>query len=214
MTWLRNLDLIRFFEFYLTVIFLVSTALRVRFYLAVLALLRAMPGRWPRLLKVISQHHAVFTTWETIFPTLVTLLVLGVYELACHVVWPEAQLTVAGLLRLWPAVPVVVVLGAAMTAFDVYTCARVGKIDRPMVEKYFDQAEYWLRPWAVQVVRAVTFGYVDPRRMVATEVQKALHEMNKMLLTTLWWVSLQAGLRIAYGLAVWLTFAWSVGWGV
>lgn len=209
MTWLRHLDLIRFYEFYLAVIFLVGTGLRVRFYLAVLALLRAMPGRWPRLMQVIRQHHTVFRTWETYFPALVALLLLGVYEFACHVLWPQARLTVADLLHLWAALPIIALLGVAVTAFDVYTCARVGKIDRPMIEKYFDQAEYWLRSWAAPVVRAFTFGYVDPRQMVSAEVQKALHEMNKMLHTTLWWVSVQAGLRIAFGLAVWLTFAWT-----
>ena len=40
-----------------------------------------------------------------------------------------------------------------------------------MLEKYFDQAEYWLRPWTAPVVRVFTFGYINPRQMVATEVR-------------------------------------------
>ena len=39
------------------------------------------------------------------------------------------------------------------------------------------------------------------------EVRKALIEASKLLNATLWWVSIQVGLRIAYGLALWLSFA-------
>lgn len=209
MSWLWDLDLIRFFEFYLAVIFVLGTALRVHQYRAVLGLLGAMPGRWPRLLQVIKQHHAMFLTWETILPGFLALALLGVHSVACRWIWPEAQLKVRDLLHLWPAVPVVLILGLAMTAFDLYTMVRVGKVDRPEIEKYFDQAEYWLRPWTAPVVRVVTFGYVNPRRMVSEEVHKALRELHRLLNSTLWWVIVQTGLRIAYGLAVWLTFACS-----
>ena len=33
----------------------------------------------------------------------------------------------------------------AMLGFDLYSLYLVGRIDRPQLEKYFDQAEYWLR---------------------------------------------------------------------
>jgi hypothetical protein len=209
MGWLWDLDLIRFFEFYLGAIFLVSTALRVQQYLAVAALLRAMPGRWPRLLQLIRQHHSVFRSWETFLPAGLALGLLLVHTLATHLVWPHARLTVADLFRAWPAVPIVGVLGVAMTAFDVYTVMRVSKIDRAMIEKYLDQAEYWLRSWTAPLVRVVTFGYVNPHRIVSQEVQKALVELNRMLNSTLWWIATQAALRIAYGLAVWLTWAFA-----
>jgi len=57
------------------------------------------------------------------------------------------------------------------------------------------------------VVRMVTFGYVNPRRMVAVEVRKALVEASRLLNSTFWWVSVQTGLRVLFGLALWLIFA-------
>jgi hypothetical protein len=207
---LWDLDLIRFFEFYLAFIFLVSTALRIHQYLAVAALLRAMPGRWPRLLHLIRQHHRVFRTWETFLPAGLALGLLLVHTLAIHLIWPHARLTVADLLRLRVALPIVGVLGVAMMGFDLYTMVRVSKIDRPQIEKYLDQAEYWLGSWTAPVVRVVTLGYVNPHKIVSQEVRKALVELNRMLNSTLWWVSTQTGLRIAYGLAVWLTWAFGV----
>jgi hypothetical protein len=61
------------------------------------------------------------------------------------------------------------------------------------------------------VVRVVTFGYVNPRQLVAAEVQTALLSAGHLLNSTLWWVSVQTGLRIAYGLSIWLTFALTQG---
>jgi hypothetical protein len=206
---LWDLDLIRFFEFYLALVFVLNTVLRLRQYFAVLALLRAMPGRWPRLLQLIRQQHGIFLTRETFAPTLVTLALLLVYEAAIHLVWPHARLTLAGLFALRPAVPIVVISGLAMLALDFYIAMDVGKIDRAQTEKYFDQAEYWLRSWTAPVVRVFTFGFIDPRQMVSVEVHKALLELKRLLHSTLWWVSLQTGLRIAFGVAVWVTFAFS-----
>ena len=64
-----------------------------------------------------------------------------------------------------------------------------------------------LRSRTAHVVRVVSFGYINPRRVVAAEVEKALVEVGDMLNFTLWWVSLQIGLRIAFGMSLWLTWA-------
>ena len=48
MAWFWNLPLIPFFDFYLALMFLVSTVLRLRQYEAIIRLVRALPGRWPR----------------------------------------------------------------------------------------------------------------------------------------------------------------------
>ena len=42
--------------------------------------------------------------------------------------------------------------------------------------------------------------------MVAGEVQTALVGVSKLLNTNLWWVSLQAGLRILFGLSLWTAY--------
>jgi hypothetical protein len=209
MNWLWNLDLIRFFEFYLVLLFICSLGFRIRQYRNVLALLRAMPGRWPRLLQLIREHYFIFLTWGNFGPAFIALGLFSIHTLACRLVWPHARITLGGLVDWWPFLVPVVVFGIAMTAVDLYTVVNVGKVDRREVEKYFDQAEYWLRSWTAPMVRVVTFGYVNPRQIVAGEVRKALHELNRLLTSTLWWVSLQTGLRIAYGLSLWLTFAWS-----
>ncbi len=204
-----NLNLIHFFDFYLATMFLLSTAMRVRQYEAAIALVRALPERWPRLLKLVKQHHGVFLTWPTMLPLVLAAALSLVHMLACRLIWPQATLTVDGLSRFWLAWPLVAVSGGIMLAFDLYGTFRVGKIDRPLLEGYFDQAEYWLRSWVAPAVRLFTLGYVNPRRMVTVEVRKALVQASQLLNATLWWVSIQVSLRITFGLFLWLTYAWS-----
>jgi hypothetical protein len=202
-----SLNLIRFFDFYLALAFLLSTFMRFQQYEAIVRLVRALPERWPRLLRLLRQHHAIFLTWPTILPAALALLLSLTHMLAYHLIWPHAKVTVSSLAQ-WPGELVVVAcLGLAMLGVDVYGILKVGKIDRPQLEVYFDQAEYWLRSWVAPVVHVFTFGYVNPRKMVSVEVHKALLQTSKLLNSTLWWISLQVGLRIAFGLSLWLSFA-------
>jgi hypothetical protein len=204
----RNLNLIHLLDFYLMLAFLVSTYLRFRQYRAIVGLAVAVPGRWPRLFQLVRQHRTIFLTWSTALPGMLALALCLLNTLACRLVWPHAKLTVDQLDGLWLAVPVIAVLGAAMLCVDVYATLNVGAVDRRLLEKYFDQAEYWLRSWVAPVVRVFTLGYVNPRQMVAVEVRTALEAASRLLNSTLWWVSLQVSLRLAFGLSLWLTYAW------
>src|SRR5204862_234918 len=140
------------------------------------------------------------------------LALMLVQTLASRLLWPEAGrpphgLTVERLTEHGLAIPFVALFGLAMVAVDVYFILVVGPVDRGEMEKYFDQAEFWLKSWAAPVVRTVTFGRINPRQMVAAEVRTALVSTSKMLNANLWWLILQTALRIGYGLSLWLTYA-------
>jgi hypothetical protein len=209
MATLWDLNLIRFFDFYLALTFVASTGMRLRQYEAVIRLIGAVPQRWPNLLKLVKEHHGIFLTWATMLPAALAFGLYLLHTLACRLIWPHATLTMQALCELRPAVPVVLVLGMAMFLVDLYATFRVGQIDRQLLERSFDQAEYWLRSWVAPVVHVFTLGYINPRRMVAVEVRKALLDASRLLNSTLWWVSGQVGLRIAFGLSVWLSYAFS-----
>ncbi len=212
MTDLLHLNLIRFLDFYFSLLFFIGTYLRFQQYRSIGKLALAGPTRWPRLLKLLHEHRMLFLTWGTVLPALLALLLMLVQLIASRWIWPDAGhsedgLTVERLGHLWLALPIVVPLGLAMVAFDIYTLCRVAVVDREMIEKYFDQAEYWLCSSTAHVVRVVTFGFINPRKMVADEVRKALLAVSAMLNYTLWWMNLQVGLRFAFGLSLWLTWA-------
>jgi hypothetical protein len=172
----------------------------------------AGPGRWPKLVQLVSQYRTIFWTWSMILPALLALGLWIMQMLASRFVFPQAGsppdgLTVARLFELWPALFVVVPTGVAMLGFDVYSLYVVGQIDRPELEKQFDEAEFWLRSRTAHVVRVVTFGRINPRKLVAEEVEKALVAVGDMLNFNLWWISVQMGLRLAFALSLWLTWA-------
>jgi hypothetical protein len=207
MTRLQQLNLIHFFDFYLLLLFLISLYVRLRQYSAVVGLVRAVPGRWPKLFQLVKEHRTVFMTWTTLLPAILALSLSLIHMLACRLVWPQANLTVERLMELWPAIPVVTVCGLAMLGVDLVATFWVGEVDRALLEKYFDQAEYWLHSWAAPVVRFFTLGRVNPRMIVAAEVQKALLEASQLLNSTLWWIAVQVSFRVAFGLSLWVTYA-------
>jgi len=206
---IRDLRLLRLFDFYLALAFLVSTALRVQQYHAMLQVVRAVPGRWPHLFKLVKQYRHLFLTWRTILPLAATLALLLAHTLLRRLVLEGSDLSVQRLLEMTLALPCVVVAGLAMLGVDGYVTFRVGGFDRAELEKYFDQAEFWLRSWTAPVVSFFTLGYINPRKMVRAEVEKALLDASAVINTSLWWTTLQAILRIAFGLSLWLAFAFS-----
>lgn len=208
MAWLLELRLIRFFGFYLALMFLLSTMVRLRQYGTVLGLVRSMPQRWPNLLGLVKRHAHIFVTWGSVLPSALLLLLFVLNYLASKWLWPQADdFTMAELTPLYPLWPVVFFFGVAMTAFDTWGLVSVTAVDRAEMEKYFDQAEYWLRSWTAPVVHFFTLGRINPRQMVAVEVRSALVSSSRMLNSNLWWVVIQAGLRVAFGLSLWLSYA-------
>jgi hypothetical protein len=208
MSWPHHLHLIPLFNFYLALVFLVSTFLRFRQYRAMLNLVRRGPGRWPNLLVLVRRHANIFLTWGTVGSLVTALGLLLINTLASRLVWPTANhFTLADLLEAWPAVPVVLLTGLAMIGFDAYATWNVGELGEKELEGYFDQAEYWLGSWKAPVVRWLSLGYVNPRQMVDKEVRAALESASEMLGNTLRWVAAQAGLRIAFGLSLWTSWA-------
>jgi hypothetical protein len=207
-----SLNLMRFLDFYFALIFCASTWRRLGQYSNVGKLVLAGPGRWPHLLKLLKQYRTILWTWSMILPALLALAIWIAQVLASRLVFPEAStppdgLSLGRLLEHWPALLVAVPLGFATFAFDLYSLYVVGGFDREAVEKHLDQAEYWLRSRSAHVVRVVSFGIINPRRMVAEEVEKALVGIGDMLNFTLWWITVQMGIRLAFGLTLWITWA-------
>ncbi len=207
MDWLLKLHLIRFLGLYLALIFIVSIYVRFRQYWSVISLVRRFRNRWPRLFVLVQQHRDIFLTWGTVLPVILTLGLLAAHSVASHWIWPQADFTVEKLLQVWPAVPVVALTGLAMLAFDIYSTFTVGEVNEIEMEKYFNQAEYWLRPWTAPMVRVFTLGYINPRKMVDKEVRATLISASELLNTSLWWSITQTVLRLAFGLSLWTTYA-------
>jgi hypothetical protein len=213
--WLWNFSPLHFLDFYFLLLFFVGTGRRIGQYHAIVTLMLAGPGRWPYLLRLVKEHRTIFLSVSTVLPALLAFGLSMAQLIASRWIWPEAGrppngLSVGRLLGYWPALSFIIPLGAAMFFVDLYGIIMVGAIDRFQMEKYFDQAEYWLRSRSAHVVRVFTFGYIDPRKMVNEEVRKALVVVSQMLNTSLWWTTLQMGLRVCFCLSLWMTWAFTM----
>jgi hypothetical protein len=207
MAWLLDIQLIHLFDVYLVLIFLVSLVRRVRQYRTIIALVSSFPGRWPKVLQLVHKHLSIFVTWSTIRPLALLLGLMIAQGLANVLFINYSRLTFQDLPKAGIAAPLLGVLGLAMVLFDAFGAWRVGVVDRAAVEKNLDQAEYWLESWAAPVVRVFTFGWVNPRRLVSEEVRKALVKASQSAGGALRWLSIQTGLRFAFGLTLWITSA-------
>jgi hypothetical protein len=206
MSWFLNLNLIHLFDYYLLLIFLTGTIMRIRLYRSLLWLIWMLPGRWPNLLNLVKRHRAILLTWGTFLPALLALILWLANMLACRILWPQADIPLGKLGEWWQAALIVGILGSAMIGLDCYRAFWVGKWERDEVEKQLDQAEYWLKSWTAPVLRFLTFGFLNPRKIVGVEIQKKLASVGRQINVSLWWVSLQVTARIAFGASVWLTW--------
>jgi hypothetical protein len=201
-----NLNLLHFLDFYLMFFTVLSTVRYFRLYWTISSMAWSVPGRWPKLLDLIKHHSTIFLTWSTVLPGLMVLLTSVAQLVASRVVWAGADVTAGQLVEHWPFLLLVVPAALLMFAVDVYSMCLSMPLDRPAIEKSFDTAEYWLRSRTAHVVRWFTLGFINPRRKVTDEVQKALNEASKYLNLALWGWSVQVAVRVACGLALWLSW--------
>ena len=203
-----HLNLIHVLTFYLAAAFALSTLRRIQQYHDVARLVLTAPGRWPRVVKQLKGHWVMFLTWTTLRPASIAIGLLAAQMVCSRIIWPKANITLQDLLDEWWMVPVVVIPGLGMLAVDAYFILRIGALDRNETTRYLDEAEHWLTSWKSPLIRTLTLGYINPRKLVAVEVKKAVEEGRGLLRRTLWWISAQAGLRTLFGLALWT--AWAV----
>jgi hypothetical protein len=199
-------NLIRVFDFYVTLMFVISLARRWYVYLSAIRLLIAVRGRWPKLIGVLAEHKSLLLNRAFFRPAILALLLTVTQLILSRVIFPKAVLTVEQLQRQWWWIIVILVPLVPMLCVDIYFVVRVGKFDHGETVKYFDQAESWLG-WKGPLVRVLTFGVVNPKKMVNDEVKKSLTEYRSTLQASLWWVSVQIGLRLVFGLTLWAVWA-------
>ena len=202
-----HLNLINVFTFYLSATFLISTVRRWQQYHDITRLVIALPGRWPLVMRQIHSHRAIFATWAIVRPLAIALALLLIQWICSKLIWPTAKLTGEDIMDEWWMLPLLGPIFLTMLAVDTYFLVRVGQLDRIETEKYLDEAEKWLKSWKSPLIRTVTLGYINPRRMVDEGVRKALEDSRGLISSTLWWVSLQTGLRLVAGALLWMTWA-------
>lgn len=202
----QPLNLLRIFDFYVTLMFLISFLRRWRVYLDAVRILFAVRGRWPKLVQRLSEHKSVLLNWSFFRPAILAFILTVVQLVASRLIWPHAVITGPQLKNEWWLIPIILSTMLPMLAVDLYFVFRVGKFDHDETVKYLDQAEKWLG-WKGRLVRRLTLGIVNPSKMVDEEVKKSLEAANVTLSSSLWWATVQITLRLLFGLTLWTVWA-------
>jgi small-conductance mechanosensitive channel len=195
------INLIRVFDFYVTVMFLISLLRRWDVYLDAFKLLIGVRGRWPKLMGRLREHQSLLLNWSFFRPAILALLLTVAQLVVSRVIYPQAVVTFA-ILDAWWWYAAIFLTMIPMVAVDLYFLIYVAKFDRDAAEKQLDDAEGWLGRKG-RMVRIFTFGIVNPKRIVDSELQKGLESARASLNRSLWWVSLQIVLRMSFGLTLW-----------
>ncbi len=206
MTTPQPINLIRVFDFYVTIMFLISFLRRWEVYWSALRVLIAVRGRWPKLIQLLGVHKSLILNWSFFRPACLAAIVAVIQLVVSRLVYPTATLTVQQLKEEWWLVLVILLPMVAMLAVDVFFIIRVGRFDHDETVKYLDHAENWLG-WKGPLVRVITIGIVNPSKMVDDEVKKSLASLGIVLQSSLWWVITQMGLRLLFGLTLWTVWA-------
>lgn len=207
LAWFDTLNLIDVFNYYLILAFLVSTGIRIRTYRAILGLVFASPRRWPKLVELVKKSRTLFLGWPTLLAIGLAFTLMMSNSLAIRLVWVQAKVTGEELWGRWLPFAAVLIPGGLMLFLDCKAMFRVGHFDRTALEADLDKAESWLKSWLAPALRLVTLGFVNPRKLVSVEVQRALVEANWIMIGGMWRTSLRMGMQLAFGLSLWLTWA-------
>jgi len=210
LAWLDALNLLRVFNYYLILGFIVSTGVNCRTYWAMIRLMCGFPNRWPKLLELVKKHRTIFLGWPTLLAIGLALMLMLGNSLAIHLVWVQAKVTVDELWGRWLPLAAVLISAGLMFLLDCKAIFSVSRFDRAALEETLDQAESWMKSWMAPALRMVTLGFIHPRKIVSAEVQGALASANWIMIGGMWRLSLRTGMQVAVGLSLWLTWAFAL----
>jgi len=202
----ESLNLIRVFDFYLALMFVISLVRRWEVYWSAIRIMLAVRGRWPRLVQRLAEHQSLLLNWSFFRPVVLALLLTVVQMVCSRLIRPDAVLLGSDLENEWWKLAVILAPLAFMLGIDLFFVIRVSRFDHDETVKEFDRAESWLG-WKGPLVRALTLGYVNPHKQVNEELKKNLADLGSTVKSSMWWVSAQIAARVLFGLALWTVWA-------
>jgi hypothetical protein len=202
-------NLIRLFDFYLLMMFIIGVIRRWGIYKNVTILTVAVLFRQPNLVRRLGANRDLILNRTVIFPVAIALLLMMIQLILSRLIWPTATVTLRDESESWWRIAMVIITFVPMLCVDIYFLFRVGRIDRGEAFKQLHRAEYWLTSWQGQAVSYMTFGLVNPRKMVDEQLRDGLTWFRTLVAWSMWWVVIQVTLRVTFGVVVWLLWAFT-----
>lgn len=143
--WIVQADLLRIFIWYISITFVLSLLLRLRFYSAVYALARHISDSCPSVYRLLHEHWFLCVKDGLLVLVGLYSFLLTLYMILTRVVLPEAHATLEMLADLHPLVVLVnLALIGLMVTIDTALIVQVGVLDVHCVKADLTYAEEWL----------------------------------------------------------------------
>ena len=163
------------------------------------------------LFGLVRQHGGVFLTWTTFLPALLVLLLLVIQADCLTLALAFCPNHARGVDPALLALPFVLILGIAMLGWTFTASSSSIRWTSRRWSSISTRRNTGCDPGPARSSISSPSGRINPRQMVRVEVSKALVEASRLINVNLWWITVQTGLRIAYGLSLWVTWCSSNG---
>lgn len=206
--WLLDLNLLRLFIWYISVYFVVSLLLRVRFYRSVYLVSLHVQSSCPQIFRLVHQHWFVCMKDGLVVLIAIYSGILLAYMLLNEFVWPVASITAANLAALHPALLAVMLIAMGiMVAVDVVLMAQIGLIDTARVIADLTWSEQWL---GGNLNRFLNFlGKWNPIKRYADSVAlENIKWLNVVLRSSVASMIVQLLLRLSVAASLFLAYVW------
>ena len=125
----ESLNLIRVFDFYLALMFVISLVRRWEVYWSAIRIMLAVRGRWPRLVQRLAEHQSLLLNWSFFRPVVLALLLTVVQMVCSRLIRPDAVLLGSDLENEWWKLAVILAPLAFMLGIGWYVSKRMKNFD-------------------------------------------------------------------------------------
>lgn len=202
-----KLNLLRLFEHYLLIVFLLSLAVRYQQYRSYLGFLWAVPEKWPSMYALIRKHTRVLLTWTMLIPAGIAFAIYAVHYVSLRWVWRESNVDLAQLSGHWEAALPLLLLGMAMLAFDLRSLLATSRVEFAEIEANLNKGEFALTSRTAKLVRFLSFRRLDASRIVEDRIADTMLSLRLVFLRQLRQQSFHTILRMAFGCLLWASWA-------
>ncbi|QDU59748.1 hypothetical protein Pan216_05800 [Planctomycetes bacterium Pan216] len=207
--WIMSLNLLHAYIVYITLMFLTSVGLRLRFYSSVLDVARHLSTSCPNVYRLINEHW-ILTLRGGLLP-LVSIYVglLAFSGLLNLLVLRESAITFEMMLDRKHPLGLVIELTfiGTMIAVDLFVSIRVSQIDTEEVKRSLNFAERWLGSRLNRLLQVL--GRWNPIKQYAdTEARAYLEWLNDVFHMSLTTMITQVALRLVVAISLVTFYLW------
>lgn len=202
-----HLDLLHLFVVYVSLTFILSLLMRMRFYFSVFDIVRHVRYSCPSLFELIDEHWILCVRQGIFLRMVLYLVILLPYLFLNRFVWPEISVDLTRIERCGHGILVFeAVLAALMLTVDGVLLAQIGNVDADRIKADLNWSERWLGGNVNRLLGML--GRWNPiKRYADTQAKENLFWLNQVFRNSMSSMIFQVTVRLSVAVSLFLVFA-------